>query len=255
MGSDDTEARAELLGFALVPRPDRVATLASEQLPAEVRGEAARVQAELATLAADAEMAHPSVGLRQRILASAAKLPRKALLVVDMVCDHLTPGSLLEVPRARAVVPSLAARIERARAEGVPVVYVLDQHEADDPDLDDWGTHNVRGSPGAAVWPGLEPKPGDRIVTKPSYSGFYKSDLLAVLDELKIDALVLTGCLTEIHLQATAMDAMHHGFLVEVPADSQAGTNPELEQGALAVMGTLVPYAPARKERLARLAA
>ena len=249
------DIKAELLGFALVARPDRLATLASEQLPAEVRGEAAQIQVELAALAVGAVAEKPGGALRQRILASAARTSRKALLVVDMVCDHLTPGSLLEVPRARDVVPSLAGRIERARAEGVPVVYVLDQHEADDPDLDDWGTHNVRGSPGAQVWPGLDPKPGDRIVTKPSYSGFYRSDLLRVLDELKIDTLVLTGCLTEIHLQATAMDAMHHGFLVEVPADSQAGTSPELEQSALAVMNMLAPYAPARKERLARLAA
>src|SRR5512143_1751513 len=109
MGSDDT--KAELLGFALTPRPERLATLASQQLPAEARGEAARIQNELAALAREAEPSLPSAALRARILATAAKKARRALLVVDMVCDHLTPGSLLEVPRARAVVPSLAARI------------------------------------------------------------------------------------------------------------------------------------------------
>lgn len=254
MAADD-DIKAQLLGFALVPRPDRLAVPAIEQVPVALRPEVTKLGSELATLGLTSGLERPSAGLRARILASAAKTSRKALLVVDMVCDHLTPGSLLEVPRAREVVPALAKRIEEARAAGVPVVYVLDQHEIDDPDLDDWGTHNVRGSPGAQVWPGLEPKDGDKIVTKPSYSGFYKSDLLAVLDELKIGTLVLTGCLTEVHIQATAMDAMHHGFCVEVPEDSQAGTTAELEQGALAVMKVLIPYAPARRERLARLAA
>jgi nicotinamidase-related amidase len=251
----DEDTKAEILGFALVPRPDRVATMAVEQLPAELRGEAVRLQTELATLAIPGTGEKPSAELRARILASAARPLRKAMLVIDMVCDHLTPGSLLEVPRAREVVPALAKRLEGARAEGTPVIYILDQHDPDDPDLDDWGTHNLKGSPGAEVWPALAPKPGDRLVTKPSYSSFYQSNLLAVLDELKVDTLVLSGCLTEVQLQATAMDAMHHGFLVEVPADSQAGNAPELEQGALAVMGMLVPYAPARRDRLARLAA
>src|SRR5438093_1074654 len=123
--------KADLLGFALVPRPDRLAAPASEQLPAELRGEAAKLVVDLASLALDPSAERPSAGLRQRILSSATRTSRKALLVVDMVCDHLTPGSLLEVPRAREVVTSLASRIERARAEGVPVLYVLDQHEPD----------------------------------------------------------------------------------------------------------------------------
>jgi nicotinamidase-related amidase len=246
---------SDLLSVALVPIPDRLAAVASAQLDVETRAEVARIQAQIAALGVLGGDERPSDDLRRRLLASAARPSRKAVLVIDMVCDHLTPGSLLEVPRARAIVPALAARLDQARASGIPVVYVLDEHEPDDPDLDDWGTHNVRGSPGAQVWPELAPKPGDRVVTKPSYSGFYRSKLLETLDELKVDSIVLTGCLTEVHLQATAMDAMHHGFVIEVPQDGQAGLSPELEQAALSVMKLLVPYAPARKERLAKLAA
>lgn len=258
MSDEDTKPwaeAAEILGFALVPRPERLATLAAEQLPPELRGEAVRIGTDLAALAVGGDPLAPSAALRQRILASASRASRKAFLVIDMVCDHLTPGSLLEVPRARDVVPALAKRLDQARADGMPVIYILDQHEPDDPDLDDWGTHNLRGSPGAEVWPAIAPKPGDRLVTKPSYSSFYQSKLLETLDELKVDTLVLAGCLTEVQLQATAMDAMHYGFAVEVPADTQAGNAPELEQASMAVMGMLVPYAPARRDRLARLAA
>jgi len=244
-----------VLLHALLAAPDRLAEAALAQIDAQGRKEVAKIRSDLAALALAAAPEKPNDALRARLLASASHVSRAALLVVDMVCDHLTPGTLLEVPRARAIVPALVKRLDSARAQHVPVVYVLDQHEPEDPDLDDWGTHNVRGSPGAQVWPDLAPKPGDHIVTKPSYSGFYRSDLLALLDSLKIDSLVLTGCLTEMHIQATAMDAAQHGFLIEVPEDGHAGMAPELEAAALSVMKLLTPYAPARRERLARLAA
>src|SRR5256885_222970 len=93
-----------------------------------------------------------------------------------------------------------------------PVVDVVDEHDPDDPDLDAWGTHAVKGTPGTEVWDEIAPESGDRIVKKPSYSAFHDSNLDQVLDELEIDTLVLTGCLTEIGLMATATDAMQRGF-------------------------------------------
>jgi nicotinamidase-related amidase len=76
-----------------------------------------------------------------------------------------------------------------------------------------------------------------------------------VLDELKVDTLVLTGCLTEIGIMATATDAMQQGFAIEVPPDSQAGSSPEAEMAAMGTMRVMAPFGPARKARLERLAA
>ena len=143
-----------------------------------------------------------------------------------MLNDHLTPGSSVEVPRARDIVPAVAARLDAARAAGLPVVYVVDQHDPDDADLDLWTTHNVAGTTGGEVWPALAPKDGDTIVTKPTYSAFAASDLDGVLDGLAVDTLVLTGCLTEVGIMATAMDALQRGYAVEVPPDAQAGSSP-----------------------------
>ena len=112
-----------------------------------------------------------------------------------------------------------------------------------------------QGHAGTEVWADLAPQSGDRIVKKPSYSAFYESNLTSVLDELKVDTLVLTGCLTEIGIMATATDAMQQGFAVEVPADSQAGSCVELETAALGTMNVMAPFGPARKSRLDSLAA
>ena len=93
-----------------------------------------------------------------------------------MIVDHLTPGRVLEIPRARGIVPALASRIAAARSDGTPIVYVLDRHDPDDPELDVWGTHALAGSSGADVWPDLAPMAGDAVVTKPSYSGLCETD-------------------------------------------------------------------------------
>ena len=250
------ELLAELAGFVLQGRPERIEDGMLALAPPAFRAGVKQTREALVTLGLAEEPAKPSEALRARLMGTLASRPiRKALVVIDMIRDHLEPGALLEVSRARAVVPALKERIERARAEGVPVVYVVDEHDPDDPDLDAWGTHAVKGTPGNDVWPELAPREGDRIVKKPSYSAFFQTDLRGVLDELAVDTLVLTGCLTEIGIMATATDAMQLGFAVEVPPDSQAGAAPELEMAAMGTMAVMAPFGPARKARLDRLAA
>ena len=86
-------------------------------------------------------------------------------------------------------------------------------------------------------------------------SGFVRSDLDAVLGELRVDTLVLTGCATEVQLFTTATDALQRGYAVEVPVDSQAGSGPGVEHATLSILSALAPYEPARREVLARAAA
>jgi nicotinamidase/pyrazinamidase len=249
------EQLADLAAFVLAGRPERVEDGVLMLAPAEYRAAVRDVREAMATLGRAEEPKAPPAALKTRLLESLSRrTTRRALVVIDMINDHLKPGSLLEVPRAREVVPALKKRIDEARAAGVPVVYVIDEHEPDDPDLDAWGTHAVKGTDGVDVWDELAPQSGDRIVKKPSYSAFYESDLTSVLDELKIDTLVLTGCLTELGIMATATDAMQQGFAVEVPPDSQAGSCVELEMAAMGMMNVMAPFGPSRKRRLDRLA-
>jgi nicotinamidase/pyrazinamidase len=249
--SEDTTA--ELLAIVASGRPEPFVDVGLAGSGPEVMSALRDLREALASLALAEAPRRPTPELRARIMRSLgprAAPPRRALLVMDMQNDHLTPGRPLEVPRARAIVPALAARLESARRDGVPVVYVLDEHEPDDSDLDAWGAHNVRGTPGAEVWAPLAPQPGDRIVSKATYSAFSRSNLGEVLGELRVDTLVLTGCLTEIGLLATATDALQRGFAVEVPPDAQAGATEVTEQMALGILRLLPPYGPARQALL-----
>lgn len=261
------ELTSEISAQILSGRPQRLLDMAIAQLPIppEVAfRELAMVNEALAAFALSAQpvgaAAMPSPGLRDRILKTLGAKPkaqpnRRALLVIDMLNDHLTPGRPLEVPRARVIIPALEARIEAARKDNTPIVYVCDQHEPNDTDMEEWAVHNVRGTEGAEVWPTLAPKAGDRVVHKPTYSAFTRSDLAEVLKDLKVDTLVLSGCSTELGMLATATDALQRGYAIEIPRDTQAGMIEASEQMALTMLSVMPPYGPAREQLLAQLAA
>lgn len=250
---------AELAGQVFAGRPERLLDVVVAQVPLapeQARAVMTSVTETLAALAlADAPIAPPA-SVKERLkktLAAKAHPTRRALLVLDMLNDHLTPGRALEVPRARDIVPALMAKLEAAREEKMPVVYVCDVHEPDDSDFDAWTVHNLRGTEGAAVWPALAPKPGDLVIEKPTYSAFSRSSLQARLEELRVDTLVMTGCATELGMLATATDALQRGFAIEIPPATQAGMSEASEQMALGLLHVMRPYGPARAELLARL--
>jgi nicotinamidase-related amidase len=265
-GVAEQDELTDLVELALAQRPEQLVDLAvaervGPENVAEARRALAQVTEVLATLGYATPPSRPSAALRERLLrtvaakqeALAGAPSRRAVLVLDMLDDHLTPGRPLEVPRAREIVPALVALLDESRAKGTPVVYVCDRHAPDDPDLDVWGTHNVEASEGARVWPAVTPKPGDLVVEKPTYSAFTRSNLGEVLDGLAVDTLVLTGCLTELGMLATATDALQRGYSVEVPRETQAGATAATEQMALSLMTLMAPYGKARQELLARV--
>jgi nicotinamidase-related amidase len=189
----------------------------------------------------------PSARLRQRLLAARPR-PRRpqrpVVVVLDMINDHLTPGRALEIERARDIVPALQKRLAAARSAGTPVVYACDTHSIDDPDYGSWPVHALDGTEGAGIWPALAPEPGDLVVKKPTYSAFTRSELGAVLEGLGADQIILTGCATELGIQATAVDALQRGYVVIIPPDCQAGLSELAESFTLVSLSAMPPYDP-----------
>jgi nicotinamidase-related amidase len=238
--------RERLLELLLAGTPDRVLHALVAASP-EDRADLRALRDELFLVAHAAPPVRPPARLRARLLASRPR-PRRpkrpVLVVLDMINDYLTLGGPLEVPRARAVVPALQRRIDEARNEGVPIIYVCDTHAPGDPDLDVWPSHAVAGTRGPEVWPEIAPKQGDHVIAKRTYSAFTGSTFGALLDELGADEIILTGCATEIGIFATAKDALERGFVVTVPPDCQAGSSALAEQVILTTMNALAPFEP-----------
>lgn len=149
-------------------------------------------------------------------------MPEKALLIIDMLNDFVLEGAPLEVPSTREIIPAIKREINKARAEGSPVIYVCDAHAPDDREFSIWPRHSVKGTRGAAVIDDLKPETDDIVVEKTSYSAFYKTNLEDVLDRLGVKKLVITGCVTNICIMYAASDAVLRGYGVTVPRDCSA---------------------------------
>ena len=238
--------REQLLALLLARAPDRSIDAFTALVPSDA-ADLAELRSSLADLALAAEPVAPPARLRERLLGARPRprRPRRPVVVVlDMINDHLTPGGPVEVPRARDIVPALQQRLVAARAGGVPVVYACDSHEPGDPDFGFWPVHALEGSPGAGIWPGLAAQPGDHIVKKPTYSAFNRSSLGEALEGLGADEIILTGCSTEMGLQATAVEALQRGYVVTIPPDSQAGLSAISEMVTMLTLSTMPPYDP-----------
>ena len=138
-----------------------------------------------------------------------------ALMVVDVQV-----GVLREAWDADRVVGNVARAVERARAEGVPVIWV--QH-ADE--------HLAAGS---AQWqwvPELRPGAGEALIHKHFNSAFEQTLLDAELARRGVAHIVLAGAATNWCIRATAYGALERGYDLTLVADAHTTENMEMRDG------------------------
>ena len=160
-------------------------------------------------------------------------MSHKALIIVNMLRDFIEEGAPMEVPAGRWIVENIAGEIRYAREKGRPIIFICQSHEKDDPDFDAHPPYAVKGTPGAEVIDAFEPQAGDQVVLKTGYSGFFRTNLEKILDELDIDEVFITGVTTNTCVLYTAMDAVQRGFGVIVPGPCVAALTEEDHNFAL----------------------
>src|SRR4051794_40310567 len=83
-----------------------------------------------------------------------------ALLVIDMERDFVVEGAVQETPGARALIPTINGLSAWARSHGLPVIFTLEAHRADQSDygieLEFDPLHCLEGTSGCELAPGLE---------------------------------------------------------------------------------------------------
>jgi len=174
-----------------------------------------------------------------------AMVDRPALLIVDMQNDFLTPGGRLYNAGARDLIPHINTLATAARAQAVPVIWVIQEHRRQ---LVDFGreadispVHCVEGTPGAALAAGLERRDTDFTVIKRRYSGFYGTDLDLLLRCLDRNRVVVTGINSDGCVLATTLDAHARDYRVTVVADACGAGVPEAQAAALGMLGRTQP--------------
>jgi biuret amidohydrolase len=158
--------------------------------------------------------------------------PKKtAMIVVDMQNDFVARGAAMETPAARRIVPRLAEALRICRDAGIKIVYTAHVHRRDGSDMGLFDDMHppianrdplVDGTPGVDIYPELAPAPGEHVIKKHRYSGFFGTDLDIVLREWGVDTVIISGTTTKNCCHATARDAMFRNYRVVFLSDATA---------------------------------
>jgi nicotinamidase-related amidase len=160
-----------------------------------------------------------------------------ALLLIDVINDLEFEGGDALLGPALEMAGHLAALKRRARAAGIPAVYVNDNFGRWRSDLSALLAHcrgaGVRGRP---LVERLVPEPDDYFVLKPKHSGFFSTTLDTLLNYLRARTLIVTGLTADNCVLFTASDAYLRDFHLVVPEDCVAAIDPRHTHQALAHM-------------------
>lgn len=139
-----------------------------------------------------------------------------ALVVVDVQI-----GVMAESWEASRVIKNLARAVERARKDGVPVIWV--QHEGDD---------LPRDSNSWQLVPELTPEVGENRIYKRFPSSFEETYLEQILARLGTTHLVLAGAQTNWCIRATAYAALERGYDLTLLKDAHTTASIDLGNGS-----------------------
>jgi len=140
---------------------------------------------------------------------------RAVLLVVDVQV-----GVMQQAWEAPRIIQNINLAVEKARAQGVPVVWV--QH--DDNEL-------VHGSLAWQLVPELSPVEGETRIHKRFNSSFEGTSLEETLAQHGAARIVLAGASTNWCIRATAYAALERGYDLTLIRDAHTTGNMEFEDG------------------------
>jgi len=182
-------------------------------------------------------------------------LSTTALLIIDMQRDFLQPGGFGEslgndVSRLQVAIPSCNSLLNTARKNHMLVIHTREGHRADLSDvppaklargspstrigaMGPMGRILIRGEFGHDIISELAPLPGEPIIDKPGKGSFYATDLQLILQNHRIDTLIVCGVTTEVCVHTTVREANDRGFKCIVPRDACASYFLEFHEVAL----------------------
>jgi nicotinamidase-related amidase len=159
-----------------------------------------------------------------------------ALVVVDVENEFIRPGGNRYMgERGENTLAPLAGLLDRARAAGVPVIYVHSVREATNPEFTVFNVdeHLMRGSWGAEYCEEIAPQPGEPIVDKQCHDCFARTEMEGVLARLGIHScdhtVIVTGVALDVCVSHAALGFSVRDYWVAVPTDCTASRTEEAE--------------------------
>lgn len=135
----------------------------------------------------------------------------KALLIIDVQNAMIAVDN--PVYQANEKIQAIQSLIQKATSKNVPIIYV--QHN-------ETGSEFENGTKTWEIFEGIKPQENDYIIQKTKADSFYETPLKEVLDQNKIDQLVIVGMQTENCVNATSTRAVVLGYDVTLIKDAHS---------------------------------
>ena len=160
-----------------------------------------------------------------------------ALLLIDLISDFDFPDGERLAANAEAIAPVVAALKRRARAAGIPAIYVNDNFGRWTSDFRRLVEHCLEdGTRGRRIARMLSPAADDYFVLKPKHSGFFSTTLELLLRYLHAGRVIIAGVTTDVCVMFTANDAYMREYRLWIPADCCAAVEAGDHEYALKYM-------------------
>lgn len=162
---------------------------------------------------------------------------QQAVLIVDMINDFQHDNGKQLFKQVLPIAQRIKELKVRAKAAGLPVIYVNDNFKHWRDTFESAIKHAEESSDeGRQIVALLRPDDDDYNMLKPHRSGFYKTPLGVLLDELDVDELIITGATTDMCVLSTAHDAQMRKYRIRVPRDTTAALDDKYRDQALDLM-------------------
>jgi len=154
-----------------------------------------------------------------------------ALIIVDMQKAFVSGADA--VPASEQLIASIGTLITKARAVHAPIIFLQNDGEV--------GTVDEPYQVGWELF--FAPQPHEFVVRKSEDNSFEGTSLQQILDELKVQSLVICGVLSEMCVAATARSALTRGYAVLLPHDAHATYDVPAGPGSEAVPAAMAARA------------
>jgi len=189
-----------------------------------------------------------------------ALVPEKtALMIIDMQRDFCDPSGYMhtrggDVSLARSIVPRISDVRDACWKAGIEVIYTREGHRANLSDLPrpkrmktalagaeigsqgPLGRLLIRGERGWDFIDELKPREAEIVIDKAGTGSFHGTDLHDILNNKKIENLIITGVTTAVCVNSTVREAADRGYNVLVLEDCCAEPDPQTHAMAIQIL-------------------